>query len=172
MVLISKPLPEDARRIKDLIKASWYATYINEEVGINKADIDAMYAENQDEQIEVLRSRATTPRENDISLVAKDGDIVVGFIRLKIHPELVDLLSLYILPNQEGKGIGTSLWQEALKVLPKDKPVIAEVATYTKAKDFYAKLGFIDTGERYTKEEDKMPVSGTCIPLMKMCFRK
>lgn len=53
MITISKPKPEDSEAITEVIRKSWYATYINTEVGITKDDIDLMYAENQERQTEV-----------------------------------------------------------------------------------------------------------------------
>lgn len=170
MITISKPQPEDAEAIAEVIRKSWYATYISEEVGITKEDIDLMYAENQERQIEVFRERALHPKDDDISLVAKEDQNVVGFIRLKIHPDSVEMLSLYVDPDCVGKGIGTSLWQEVKKILPKDKPVTVEVASYTKAVEFYKKLGFVDRGEQYSKQGEKMLSSGKRMPLMGMIF--
>ncbi len=171
-ILISKPTPEDAGWIAEVIRKSWYVTYINTEVGITKEDIDLMYAENQERQIEVFRDRALHPKDDDISMVAKEGEKVVGFIRLKIHPDFAEILSLYVDPECVGKGIGTSLWQEAQKILPKEKMVTVEVASYTKAVDFYKKLGFADRGEKYRKQGEKMLSSGKQMPLMGMVFSK
>ena len=169
MILISRPQLEDAEQIHGVIKISWYATYINDEIGITKEDIDCNYQDDPEPQIQALRNRAINPKDSDVSLVAKEGEKVLGYIRLKILSDSIDLITLYIHPEHSGKGIGTKLWLEALKVLPKDKkPITVEVASYTKAVDFYKKIGFVDTGERYTKEA--MLSSGTPMPLMKMIF--
>ncbi len=174
MYIISKPKPEDAEAIAEVIRKSWYATYIDAEVGITKEDIDLMYAENQAQQVDVFRERALHPKDDDISLVAKESERgkVDGFIRLKIHPDSVEMLSLYVDPECVGKGIGTSLWPEAQKTLPKDKSVMVEVASYTKAVDFYKKLGFVDQGEKYRKQGEKMLSSGNKIPLVSMVLER
>ncbi len=169
--IITPPLPADASSIHEMMKASWYATYIDQSIGITTADIDAIYTpETEANQIRALRSRAEHPRENDVSLVAKEGDNVVGFIRLKIHPDFVEWLSLYVHPDHTGKGIGTKLWEAARTRLPQDLPISVEVATYTKAVAFYKKLGFVDTGER--SAENIMPVSKTRMPLMKLILNR
>ncbi len=170
MITISKPISEDAEGIHKVIKKSWYATYINEEVGVTKEDINAIYVDNPEGQINAIRNRAENSKEDDISLVAKFEEKVLGYIRLKIHNDFVELISLYVDPEYMGNGIGTQLWEQALKLLPKDKPIIVEVATYTKAVEFYKKLGFVDTEERYSKE--KMLVSKTPMPLMKMVYKR
>lgn len=167
MITILKPQPEDAEGIAEVIRKSWYATYINTEVGITKEDIDLMYAHGQERQIVVFRERAQYPKPDDISLVAKDGRYVVGFIRLKIHTDSAEILSLYVHPDNTGKGIGTKLWIEAEKLLPKGLLVVVEVASYTKAVDFYKKLGFTESGR---KEGEKMLSSGNKIPLVSMVF--
>lgn len=170
MVAISRPLPEDSEGIHKMMKASWYATYPNAKIGVTKEDGDASYTpEIEKKQIEVLKHRAENQKEDNISLVAKFEEKVLGYTRLKIHDDSIELISLYVHPDYFGNGIGTDLWNEALKALPKNKPVSVEVADYTKAVEFYKKIGFVDTGERYSK--DKMPDSGTPIPLMKMVYR-
>lgn len=171
MIQISKPNPEDAEAIHEMIKASWYATYINKEIGITKEDLDVSYTpEIEENQVKAFRNRAENPTENDISLVAKDGSEVIGFARFRIKDDMVEWVSLYAHPDYFGKGVGTALWQEAKKLLPLDKPISVEVATYTKAVDFYKKLGFIETGEKYPG--NVMEVSKVAIPLIKMVLNK
>ncbi|MHB8652194.1 MAG: GNAT family N-acetyltransferase [Minisyncoccota bacterium] len=151
-----------------MVKKSWYASYIDDKIGVTKADIDRIYVDDPKAQIQALRNRATNPPVDEVSFVAKEGEEVLGYIRLKILANSIELVSLYVHPEHSGKGVGTKLWLEALKELPEGMPVTVEVASYTKAVDFYKKVGFVDTGERYTKE--KMLSSGTEMPLMKMIF--
>ncbi len=172
MITISKPKPNDAEKINEVIKKTWYDTYVNEQFGITKRDIDLMYTESEDGQIEMFRKRAMLQKDDDISLVAKDKENVVGFIRLKINTGEIQLLSLYVLPEYSGKGIGTSLWVESLRLLPRDKPVTTEFAIYTRAKDFYEKMGFVDMDEEYRSQSEPMMSSGNRIPLTKMIFNQ
>lgn len=169
MITITKPLPEDAKEINDVVKASWYATYQNKNLNITKADIDAVYLE-ETAMTQVLFDRLTNPRSNDLYFVAKINNHVVGIIRMKEDKDIFELKTLYVLPKYFGKGIGTMLWSEVKKFIPPDKKITVEVASYTKAKDFYKKIGFVQEGDEYTKEEAKMPVSKTLIPLIKMIY--
>ena len=169
MITISNPKPEDAEAIHDVIKQSWLATYIDENVGVTREDVEAIYTDEPEKQIGAIRNRATNPKDDDISLVAKDDTKVIGIIRLKINNDSIELRTLYVLPEYFGQGIGTKLWQESLKLLPIRKLITVELASYTKAKDFYEKIGFVDTGERYLGEET-MKNSGTKMPLMKMIY--
>ncbi|PIP87389.1 hypothetical protein COW81_00375 [Candidatus Campbellbacteria bacterium CG22_combo_CG10-13_8_21_14_all_36_13] len=113
MITISKPKQEDSEDIYNLIKASWYATYVNEEVGIIKEDIDAIYNTDPAPGIKALMNRANNPTERDVSFVAKDDTRIVGYIRLRALDNEIELLSLYINPDSSGQGIGTQLWEKA-----------------------------------------------------------
>lgn len=171
MITISKPESTDAESIYELLKASWYATYINDALGITKADADLNHTnEVKEKQIQSLRNRAEKQDPSDISLVAKEGEKLIGFIRFHIDTELIELFSLYVDSNYIGQGVGTRLWNEALKLLPQDKSIITDVAVYTKAVDFYKKLGFKETGETHNTE--RMPSSGNSIPLIKIIFKR
>ncbi|MEI6490485.1 MAG: GNAT family N-acetyltransferase [bacterium] len=167
MITISKPKPIDAEGINEVIKQSWYATYITPEIGITKEDIDAMYSQNEVQQIETFRKRAESPKENDITLVAKENDHVVGIIRLLILDDHIRVRTMYIHPEFTGKGIGTMLWNEAQKYIPSDKNVIAFPAEYTKSIGWYKKMGFIETGEKKVDDE-AMPISGVHLKTIKM----
>jgi len=60
-------------------------------------------------------------------------------------------------------------WTKIQEFFAKDKKTIVQVADYNdKAIAFYQKLGFVDTGKRFTNEKHKMPISGNCIPEMEM----
>lgn len=119
-------------------------------------------------QIESLRIRALQKDANDVSLVAREKGAVLGFARLKIKDKAVEWISMYVKPDHVGKGIGTALWKSASKRLPPELPIIVEVATYTKAVQFYKTIGFIDTGERTSAciTED----CRVAIPLMRLIF--
>jgi GNAT superfamily N-acetyltransferase len=167
MITISKPQPEDAEDMNEVIKQSWYATYVTPEVGIPKEDIDQMYTQSEKQQIETFRKRAASPKDTDITLVAKENDSIVGVIRLVIFDDHTRVRTFYVHPSYTGKGIGTKLWNEGIKVLPHDRPVIAWPAEHTHAVDFYKKLGFIPTGE---KELGEPMSSGSKLSIVKTVF--
>lgn len=170
MINISKPKPEDAEGMNETIKKSWYATYITPEIGITKEDIDLMYAQSEKRQIEVFRSRAEHPKDDDISLVAKDGEKVVGIIRIKIFPDHIRVRTMYIHPEYMGKGIGTNLWNEMQKLLPKGTPVVAYPTEHTKSVDWYKKIGFVETGEKSVDNE--VMASGAQMTGIKMVLKR
>ena len=171
MITISLPKSEDAEGINETIKKSWYATYVTPKVGVTKEDIDLMYAQSEKKQIEVFRHRSENPKDDDISLVAKDDEKVVGIIRTKILPDHVRVRTMYVHPEYTGKGIGTNMWHEMQKLLPQDKPVIAYPTEHTKSVDWYKKMGFFETGEK-SIDEEVMKDSGTRMTGIKMILKK
>lgn len=170
MIIISPPKPQDAEGINEVIKLSWYATYITPEIGVTREDIDLMYTQSEKRQIEVFKHRAENPKDDDISLVAKDDEKVVGFIRVKIFPDHIRVRTMYVHPEYMGKGIGTSLWNEMQKLLSKDRLVIAYPTEHTKSVDWYKKMGFVETGEKLVSEE--VMASGARMTGIKMILKK
>jgi ribosomal protein S18 acetylase RimI-like enzyme len=114
----------------------------------------------------MLHTRAENPKDNEIEFVAKDTNTIIGYIRLTMYDDHIDWLSLYVSSKYFGDGVGTALWEEAQKQLPSGRPIMVEVATYTKAVEFYKKLGFVDTSER--SYENIMEIIKTAMPLMKL----
>jgi ribosomal protein S18 acetylase RimI-like enzyme len=168
-IKIITPVPEEAEGVFNVIKQSWYETYINNEIGVTKEDIDALHADEQEQGgVHTLRERYKNVRSDEVELVAKINETIIGVIRLVMHEKEIELRTLYVAPQYFGKGVGTKLWNEGLKRLPSGLPIYVEVVTYTKAVNFYKKMGFVDTGERYIKEDSVMPVSGTKMPFMRM----
>ena len=160
--------PEDVGGLREVFYRAWLVTYPNEEVGITKEDIEAYFKNSQDP--DELQKRADHIRNlppNHVYLVAEEAAKIVGLLLLVKREVYDQLQAIYILPEHHGKGIGTSLFNEALTHVTKD--MIVQVATYNaNAIRFYEKLGFVDNGKRFTEERHRMPVSGVLIPEMEM----
>jgi len=78
------------------------------------------------------------------------------------------LQAIYVLPTYQHKGVGKALWNTASKFINPDKKTIVQVADYNeKAIKFYEKLGFVDTGKRFSDKKFTMK-SGAIIPEMEM----
>lgn len=170
MITISKPKPENAEGMNEVIKLSWYATYITPEIGITKEDIDIMYAQSEKQQIEVFKQRAENPKDDDITFVANHDEKIVGIMRVKIFPDHIRVKTMYVHPEYMGKGIGTNLWNEMQKFIPQDKSVIAYPAEHTKSVDWYKKMGFVETGEKFVGEE--VMTSGARMTGIKMVLER
>ena len=171
-IVISTTVPQDAEGINTVLYKTWLATYPNEELGITREDIEDTYKDAFTEKVirERQESIANTP-PNQKRMVAKQGDIVVGVLVVVRNENNNLLKTIYVLPELQGKGIGTMLWNEEKSFCDLRKDTIVHVASYNhKTIEFYKKLGFIDTGKRFTDERWKMR-SGATIPEMEMVIK-
>lgn len=167
-------IPDDVPQIINVYYRSWLTTYVNDELGITTEDIETFFKDRaeQDEIDRRTEHLANLPPSQHF-LVAKDGGKVVGVCRIVIRERCNQLQAIYILPEYQRKGIGSLLWNEIKKFFDPTKDTIVQVATYnTNAINFYEKLGFVDTGKRFTEERHRMPVSGVLIPEMEMKLNK
>lgn len=166
--VIEEARPEDAEGIARVRKATWLATYPNEERGITYEDVLEMVKDFESEaQIESWRKAIedkTGPRK---LWVARDkDDNVVGYSQGRKTERGQAILGMYILPTQEGKGIGSALMREVMHWLDEDRPVTLSVAEYgTRAIALYKKFGFIETDEQGVGPKLS---SGKEIPSIKM----
>lgn len=164
--------PQDAEGITNVLYKAWLATYPNEEIGITAEDVEETYKDAfTEEKIKSQQERIANTPENQKRVVAKSGDLVVGVATMIRNEDNNQLRTIYVLPDFHSRGIGTKLWEEAKKFAVPGKDIIVQVATYNqKALDFYKKLGFVDTGKRWSDEKWRMK-SGATIPEMEMVIK-
>lgn len=170
---IRSPRPEDARGILEVYYRSWLKAYPSEKYGISVEDIEDSYKDSfTEEKIKMTEERIKNPKENMRSFVAVDGDTIIGVSRVVIRESYNQLQTIYLLPEYQGKGIGTMLWNAAKTVMDPKKDIIVQVAVYNEqAIGFYKKLGFIDTGKRFSEERFRMK-SGNVIPEMELIIKR
>lgn len=169
-ITITPPKKEDISGICDVLHVSWLATYPNPGIGITEQDIHERFKKFSDPEVvrEITEDITSTVPHKKI-LVAKEHDKVVGYCKAYTHETHNELRMMYVLPAYQRKGIGTMFWEELQHFFDKTRPVILSVAVYnTRAIDFYKKLGFADTGKRFTNERHRMPISKVLIPEMEM----
>jgi ribosomal protein S18 acetylase RimI-like enzyme len=161
---------EDVVGIQDVLYRTWLATYPSEMFGINVDDIEEMYKDrNSEETLAKRREQVSRPQET--TLVAKEKDKVVGLCRIIKRKDKSVMEAIYILPEYQRLGIGSSVWREAQKLLDPKKDVVVQVATYnTDAIEFYKRRGFRDTGKRWAEEKFRLK-SGAVIPAMEMIIK-
>lgn len=165
---IVTPTKEDVRGIQEVFYKSWLSTYPNKELGITVDDIEERFKGSFTEEALAKRWQRIRDEQGEKLLIAKKGDKVVGLVRATFRPDKNQLQAIYILPEYQGKGIGTSLWEAAKKLFDPKKNTIVQVATYNQqAIGFYSKLGFVDNGKRWEDEKLKMK-SGAIIPQLEM----
>jgi ribosomal protein S18 acetylase RimI-like enzyme len=169
-ITITTPIATDIEGIQEVFYSSWLDTYPNTEAGITKEDIEERFRDrNSPDTLEKRRGTFTNPPEGHLILVAKDGEKITGVCRLIKRETVNQLQSIYILPEYQRRGIGHMFWEKALTFFDPTKETIVQVATYnSRAINFYKKLGFVDTGKRFTEERHRMPISGAFIPEMEM----
>jgi GNAT superfamily N-acetyltransferase len=151
---------EDAKTVQDLAHNIWPDTF--KEIlspAQLKYMLDWMYS------IETLQEQMMKGHR---FFVIKEDEVPIGFIgiesnypaqgQLKIH-------KLYVLPNQQGKGLGKRMI-DYISVLAKDQQIntlTLNVNRFNKAVDFYKHIGFtiafeenIDIGNGYLMEDYSM----------------
>ena len=164
---ISTATLNDVRAISEVQKASWLATYPNEEYGITKEDIlseDFFSNERIEKRTEIIGN----PKSNTRFFVAKIDGRVVGYCCARRDGGLNIIRSIYILPEFQGVGIGQKFMSAAFDFLDKSLPTRLTVAIYNdKAIKFYEKSGF-KKGELLENNPEGHFVSGREIPEMEM----
>ena len=168
---IAPATAEEVRGVAEVFYKTWLATYPNEEVGITTDDIEDKFKDSFTEEDLKKRAEKIKNTNDGKMLLAKEGDRVVGLVRLTFHPDKNQLQAIYVLPEYQGRGVGKMLWAAAQKLFDPTKDTIVQVATYNMpAIEFYKKLGFVDTGKRWSDEKFRMK-SGAVIPEMEMILK-
>ena len=169
---ITSATSDDALGIQEVFYKTWLDTYPNNEAGITVEDIEDMFKNAfTEETIQKRKEQIRNPKDGVIMLIAKDGSKVVGLCVLVKREDKNQLQAIYVLPEYQGKRIGSLFWEEAIKIFGLSKDIIVEVATFNdKAISFYKKLGFKDTGKRFSNEKFRMK-SGSIIPEMEMILK-
>jgi ribosomal protein S18 acetylase RimI-like enzyme len=173
MITIEKPSVEDAKDIQQVFYETWLATYPNKEAGITEEDVEEKFNDRFSKQSIQERIKDISDKSgNKLFLVAKDGKSIVGVCRIVKNKTFNQLVAIYVLPRHQGKGIGMMFWNNAIKFFGNKKDIIVQVATYNiQAINFYKKIGFVDTGKRFSEEKLRMPISRSYIPEMEMVIK-
>lgn len=163
-------LPEHAEQIQDVFYHTWLATYPGN-AGITVDDVEDRFRNRMSaEKLAERRAEYANPPQGRHVFVALDGENVIGVCRLETETEN-RIKAIYVLPEYQGKGIGRQLWEKAKEYCDETKETRVAVATFnTNAIAFYTKLGFVDTGTRFTEERLRMK-SGAEIPQMDMILK-
>ncbi len=168
-IKIMDAVPEDALGITTVLHKTWLSTYPNEDVGITVEDIEESYKDAyRNENIKNQERKIAELPSNKKKIVAKQNNIVIGTAMLVKNEENNELVTMYVLPEFQHKGIGVALWKELDEFRDKTKDTIVHVANYNEqAIHFYKRIGFVDTGKRITDERWRMK-NGSLIPEMEM----
>ncbi|MBI2607347.1 MAG: GNAT family N-acetyltransferase [Candidatus Doudnabacteria bacterium] len=139
--------PEDARAIAVIRKRGWETTYVDEEKGITRADIDSRGMDDED-RIQRHQERLKEPSENAHTWVVKVESQVVGFCEA-VSGDYNEIKAVYILPEFQSQGHGQQLMQQAIEWIGRDKDIYLDVVDFnTRAIELYKRLGFELTDKR------------------------
>ncbi|WP_371401617.1 GNAT family N-acetyltransferase [Kribbella sp. NBC_00662] len=81
-----------------------------------------------------------------ITLVAADGDALVGMVGLGREEDFWVMWKLYVLPDHQGKGVGKALLDAAIAALPDGTPelLLDVLVANDQAIGFYRSQGFTE----------------------------
>jgi ribosomal protein S18 acetylase RimI-like enzyme len=146
-LIIDPFTPENTFEVQKLMDDASRDVYLN-----GGKSIEEVQAKTNDllseESIEKVKENFSTLTENEKMLVVKIADRIVGYIYLENGDEKNILQGLFVLPEFQGRGIATKLWEEAKGFLnPKVDTYLDVYSSNTNAINFYKKLGFVETGK-------------------------
>jgi len=150
--------PYDVMGMQEVFYNTWLNTYPNKEFNITLEDLKYRYRDIFSETtLEKRKKMILEKNDTELCLVAKNKDKVVGVCYLEKDDKINQLRAIYILPEYQRQGIGNRFWSEMQSFLDMERDIVVDVVVYNKnAIKFYSKLGFVDTGERFSEERFKM----------------
>lgn len=99
-----------------------------------------------------------------------ENNLAIGFMAIQVNlleGKSMKIHKLYVLPNQQGKGVGYKLIQKAIEIANnlEQKNVFLNVNRFNKAVDFYKHVGFsilkeenIEIGNGFLMEDYVMEI--------------
>ena len=131
---------DDAGEVSALLRTAWHATY------------DALYGPDRVAELTARwhapdRLASEVRQLNTIFLVACDADRIVGMASAREHAPALMLDRLYVLPSEQGRGIGRLLLHAVIDACDGALRVDLEVEPRNAgAIRFYEREGFTVTG--------------------------
>jgi GNAT superfamily N-acetyltransferase len=89
---------------------------------------------------------ADTPLRQERTRVALVDGRIAGFASLIVTDEVGELEDLFVDPGAMGQGVGRALTDDAAAIARERGLAAIEVDANPHAKEFYAKVGFVDRG--------------------------
>ncbi len=156
---VSRAAVEDAAAIMEIKRAAWLDAYPDAGHGVTTEDIQKKMS---DEVVRIgtenwqkgIANEANDP--NRVTFVAHLEDDVVGFVAPSIENGRHMISGLYVHPDAQGHGIGSTLLQKGLDWHGADQDVYLEVVSYNhRAISFYEDFGFQETGVELPADFDQ-----------------
>lgn len=148
MLTIREATAEDAPLISRIIARSWRGAY--------QDLIDPIYLSRLPEEYWLPSMRAWLGSGRMYGFIAEQDGMKVGCViygrgRDEAHADWGEIVSLYLLPEAMGKGLGGQLLTEALSALKKDgydRVYLWAIEGNGRAEHFYRRHGFRQTDDR------------------------
>lgn len=159
-LIVEPATKNDAESIYRVQSQTWLDTYPNKDAGITREDIrlriEGEHGELVSEKIKRWKERIESDNEKSKIFVARVDGKVVGFTA----PGFIDgqrrIGAIYVLPEAQGKGVGSALMKQALSWHGNSDDIYLRVATYNhNAINFYKGFGFEETGNSITDQTAK-----------------
>ena len=144
MITIERAKLSDVDEIKEVLRDTWISTYADslshdtvEKITSNWHSKEALSFQMQNPSIHFFIARSVDSNILGLATVREDSKDAIYMSRL------------YVLPVYQGQGIGSRLFDHALKMFPRVKRFRLSVEEMNqKAIQFYANRGFIKVDER------------------------
>jgi ribosomal protein S18 acetylase RimI-like enzyme len=131
---------DDVREIQRVVRTTWDHAY-KESIpdGVRKEFVSQAYSTDS------LRHRM----EANVFLVASHNDSVVGFADFRSRSTTeAELAAIYVLPEMQGRGIGSRLLKAGIGRFPLSKSLVLQVEKDNmRARRFYEAHGFRHEGD-------------------------
>ena len=149
---ISTPTSEDVLPMLEMHAQSWRDTYPNEKSGVTREWIEECIAkwftpENIENRKKRLEEAKTNPDTQ--TWIAKDeSGKIIGIASPRRDENGQHVGAIYVDKEHHGRGIAQQLMDKIIEWSDPNQPIDLEVASYNeRAKAFYRKYGFEETGE-------------------------
>lgn len=147
MAVLREAEASDAALISRIIANSWRGAY--------QELIDPVYLARLPEETWLPSMRTWLDSGRMYGLIAMENELPVGCViygraRDEDHSNWGEIVSLYVLPETMGKGIGTQLMQAACDALMEDgyrRVYLWSIKGNARAERFYRRCGFAHTAD-------------------------
>lgn len=135
-VAVHRAIVDDIQSIHEVATATWWDTYKD----LFPADVIALCL-RRSYSVERLRERV---QQADAFLAAERDGLMIGFAQFSRRDVGEALLSsIYVLPEEQGSGVGTALLEAGVRVLAPIRRLCVEVEERNwKGRRFYREKGF------------------------------
>jgi ribosomal protein S18 acetylase RimI-like enzyme len=163
MIAIRQAKKTDFSLIREIAFRTWPSTYGSI---LSKEQLDFML-----NIFYSLENLALNVNQNQSFFIISENEIPLGFLGIEHHFEekpITKIHKIYILPNNQGKGIGKSAIDFVIKSALENQndKIILNVNRFNKAVAFYQKMDFkiiqeidIEIGNGYLMEDFVMEMS-------------